>query len=127
MSDYGGSVEKQRKRFSTMLIRVARELEAINYLGEAPVSLVHLAICKLPPKPISLRTVARDLDALEAAGMLQKREAVAWVKRGKYRFKTRVFLYAMATPAALRDRLEMLKGLTPTQKKLLTEGKPIAN
>lgn len=111
-----------KRRLSLQIIRVARELEALHVLGEASATTIELAIGKMPPRPVCLRTIQRDLEALEVAGLVAHRETL--VVTATFRQKMKV--WRLAEPFELRQRLNLLKGLSPKQIQLLKEGKPIA-
>lgn len=117
---------KPKRRLSLQIIRVARELEALHVLGEASTSTLFLAIGDLPPKPVCLKTLHRDLVALELAGFVTKRICVSTQFINGAPMRVRMNVWRLAEPAALRDRLKLIKGLTPKQLALLKEGKQIA-
>jgi DNA-binding transcriptional ArsR family regulator len=93
-------------------------MEAIRELGEASINVVHLAV-NFGKISACQRTVARDLQALEVAGMVSSRRATVWHAG----LKRSVFLYSLATPVELQRRLSMIKRLTKRELALLSDGK----
>jgi hypothetical protein len=117
---------KPKRRLSLQIIRVARELEALHFLGEASAATIALAIAKLPPKPVCERTILRDLQSLEFAGFVARRAITFWTSNGNGSIKVACDLWRLSEPVELRSRLGLVKGLSQKQLSLLKKGKPIA-
>lgn len=115
----------KKKRLSRQIIRVARELEALHILGEATVTRIHIAIGNLPPRPVCERTIYRDLCALEEAGFVERYKARTQT-RTKSGAPKCVNLWRLATPAQLRDRLQIVGSLSNKQIDILRQKRPLA-
>jgi hypothetical protein len=112
----------KRVRLQTQLIRVAAAMECLSQSDELSITDIYLAIRDIVPKACSRRTIHRDLEALAVIGLVESR----WVAFRGPRHLDGLWLFKLATPVKLRERLEFVKRLTGKQKQILLEGRELA-
>lgn len=111
------------KRISVQLCRVAAAMQVLHDRGEASISDVYLSIAELMPTKPCRRTVQRDLEALAAVGIVQARQVKTWLRDADGRtLRQLAFVYSMASPEALKERLKMVAKMTPREKQLAVRG-----